>query len=176
MDKPMCWIAQRASLRFVHGLPRSLYFLPLCIGIHKVLRLDRSDVPEMGMSRPRDDICNDLYPFHRFVFAVGVMLAYHLYGIAWGETSVEGQDHEEYRRKAKERNEHFVNSYDLGKMKNLEFFFNIDESGYGLMTLFIPLRLNPYTDGFSWARREGYDGHHGVRQGEELTDEDEDGV
>lgn len=38
-------------------------------------------------------------------FAVGVMLAYHLYGICWGETSVEGQDHEEYRRKAKERNE-----------------------------------------------------------------------
>ena len=38
-------------------------------------------------------------------FAVGVMLAYHLYGIAWGETSVEGQDHDEYRRKAKERNE-----------------------------------------------------------------------
>jgi palmitoyltransferase len=63
-------------------------------------------------------------------FAVGVMLAYHLYGISWGETSVEGQDHEEYRRKAKERNEvrifnqqlasysisfqQFVNSYDLG--------------------------------------------------------------
>lgn len=63
-------------------------------------------------------------------FAVGVMLAYHLYGICWGETSVEGQDHEEYRRKAKERNEvrpfnqqlasystslqQFVNSYDLG--------------------------------------------------------------
>ena len=63
-------------------------------------------------------------------FAVGVMLAYHLYGISWGETSVEGQDHEEYRMKAKNRNEvrifkqqlssysiyfqQFVNSYDLG--------------------------------------------------------------
>jgi hypothetical protein len=37
--------------------------------------------------------------------AVGVMLAYHLWSIASGESSVEAQDHEEYRRKAKERGE-----------------------------------------------------------------------
>jgi len=43
----------------------------------------------------------------------------------------------------------------------------------GIITLFVPLRVNPYTDGFSWARREGYEKHHGIRQGEELTDEEE---
>ncbi|KAF8150156.1 DHHC palmitoyltransferase-domain-containing protein [Crassisporium funariophilum] len=107
-------------------------------------------------------------------FAVGVMLSYHSYGIVYGETSVEGQDHDEYRRKAKQRNEVFVNSYDLGKRKNIEFFFNIGEGGYSLYTLLLPLRINPYTDGFSWARRDGYERHHGLRQGEELTDDDDD--
>ena len=38
-------------------------------------------------------------------FAVSVMLVFHLYGIVYGETSVEVQDHEVYRRQAKERNE-----------------------------------------------------------------------
>ena len=38
-------------------------------------------------------------------FAVSVMLTFHLYGIVNGETSVEVQDHEVYRRHAKERNE-----------------------------------------------------------------------
>ncbi|KAJ3493710.1 hypothetical protein NLJ89_g10956 [Agrocybe chaxingu] len=109
-------------------------------------------------------------------FAVGVMLSYHIYGIIWGETSVESQDHDEYRKKAKARNEDFVNSYDLGKLKNLQFFFNIGEGGYSIATLFFPLRLMPYTDGFSWARREGHDRHQGLRQGEELTDEEDDGV
>lgn len=33
------------------------------------------------------------------------MLAYHLWGIAHGETSVEGQDHDIYRKVAKERGE-----------------------------------------------------------------------
>ncbi|KAF9479632.1 zf-DHHC-domain-containing protein [Pholiota conissans] len=110
-------------------------------------------------------------------FAVGVMLGYHLYNISWGETSVEAQDHEEYRRKAKIRNESFVNSYDLGKRKNLLFFFNIGEGGYSIITLFIPFRINPYTDGYSWARQEGLERHQGMRQGEELTDdENEDDV
>lgn len=43
-----------------------------------------------------------------------------------------------------------------------------------LYTLIFPLRINPYTDGRSWARRDGYDRHEGVRRGEELTDEDDD--
>jgi hypothetical protein len=37
--------------------------------------------------------------------AVGIMLSYHLWGIACGETSVESQDHNIYRRRAKARGE-----------------------------------------------------------------------
>jgi len=107
-------------------------------------------------------------------FAVSVLLIYQLYGITYGETSVEAQDHEVYRRQAKRRNEEFVNSYDCGKWKNLQLFFNIGDRGYSKLTLFLPFRLNPYTDGFSWARKDGYENHHGVRIGEELTDEDDD--
>jgi len=51
-------------------------------------------------------------------FAVGVMLAYHLYGISWGETSVEGQDHEEYRMKAKNRNEVRIFKQTVGLILN----------------------------------------------------------
>lgn len=38
-------------------------------------------------------------------FAVGIMFAYHLWTIASGETSVESQDHDVYRRVAKSRDE-----------------------------------------------------------------------
>jgi len=105
--------------------------------------------------------------------SVGIMLAYHLWTIASGETSVEAQDHEIYRKVAKSRGEEFINSYDVGKLKNLRLFFNVGENGYSMYTLLLPLRIMPYTDGRSWARREGHDRHHGIRQGEELTDEDE---
>jgi len=106
--------------------------------------------------------------------AVAIMLLWHLWSVCKGETSVEGQDHEVYRDVAKQRGDTFVNSYDLGKLKNLELFFNIGEGGYPLYTLILPLRIHPYTDGRAWARREGFDRHLGVRQGEELTDEEED--
>jgi palmitoyltransferase len=41
-------------------------------------------------------------------------------------------------------------------------------------TVLLPLRIVPYTDGRSWARRPGYITHQGIRQGEELTDEEAD--
>ncbi|EGN98748.1 hypothetical protein SERLA73DRAFT_181375 [Serpula lacrymans var. lacrymans S7.3] len=106
--------------------------------------------------------------------AVGIMLSWHLLGVAAAETSVESQDHDVYRKIAKSRNDTFVNSYDLGKRKNLELFFNIGPTGYPWYTLILPLRIMPYTDGRSWARREGFERHRGVREGEELTDEDDD--
>ncbi|KAJ7794842.1 zf-DHHC-domain-containing protein [Mycena olivaceomarginata] len=107
--------------------------------------------------------------------AVGIMCGFHLWTVAHGETTVESQDHDTYRRMAKARNETFINSYDLGKRRNLELFFNVGENGYPLYTLFVPLRINPYTDGRAWARREGYNAHRGVREGEELTDDDDEG-
>ncbi|KAJ7198275.1 DHHC palmitoyltransferase-domain-containing protein, partial [Mycena pura] len=107
--------------------------------------------------------------------AVGIMCGFHLWTIAHGETTVESQDHDAYRKIAKSRNETFVNSYDLGKRRNLKLFFNVGENGFPLYTLFIPFRINPYTDGRFWARCEGHEYHRGVRLGEELTDEDDDG-
>ena len=44
-------------------------------------------------------------------FAVGVMLTYHLYEIAYGETGMEAQDNEVYRRQAKDRNEVYDSLY-----------------------------------------------------------------
>ncbi|KAJ6582862.1 DHHC palmitoyltransferase-domain-containing protein [Mycena vulgaris] len=108
--------------------------------------------------------------------AVGIMCSFHLWGVANGETTVEGHDFEVYRRVAKSRGETFVNSYDLGKRKNLELFFNVGAGGYPFYTLLLPLRVRPYTDGRAWARRAGCeaDGHGGVRRGEELTDDEGD--
>ncbi|EIW57164.1 zf-DHHC-domain-containing protein [Trametes versicolor FP-101664 SS1] len=105
--------------------------------------------------------------------AVSAMAGWHLYMVASGETSVETQDHEQYRKIAGQRGETFINSYDLGWRKNLELFFNVGPSGYPLYTLLVPLRIEPYTDGRAWARRAGFEQHLGVRPGEELTDEEE---
>ena len=79
------------------------------------------------------------------------MASYHLYMVANGETSVESQDHEQYRRVARDRGEvrsslvepflrqqltshhilvqSFVNSYDLGYRRNLKLFFNVGPDG-----------------------------------------------
>ncbi|KAF7288911.1 Palmitoyltransferase [Mycena indigotica] len=114
--------------------------------------------------------------------AVGIMLAFHLRTIANGETTVEGQDNEVYRKVAEQRAEAFVNSYDLGSgLRNIALFFNVaigkhspSPAPYPLYSLLLPMRVHPYTDGWSWARREGYEqGHAGIKRGEELTDEEE---
>ncbi|THG98152.1 hypothetical protein EW145_g7477 [Phellinidium pouzarii] len=107
-------------------------------------------------------------------FAVGVMLLWHVWSICVAETSVENHDHDVYRRFAKERGQTFENSFDLGKLKNLELFFNLGEGGYSYTSLLLPLRVMPYTDGRTWARRLGYATHRGVQPGEELTDDDDD--
>ncbi|KAI0320521.1 zf-DHHC-domain-containing protein [Amylostereum chailletii] len=105
--------------------------------------------------------------------AVSVMLGWHLWSIAIGETSVESHDHDVYRSVARGRGESFINSYDLGKRKNLALFFNIGKGRYPWYTLILPLRIPPYTDGRAWARRPGLERHPGVRAGEELTDDEE---
>ncbi|THU93695.1 hypothetical protein K435DRAFT_669739, partial [Dendrothele bispora CBS 962.96] len=96
-------------------------------------------------------------------FAVGIMFIVALWSVMKDETSVEAQDHRIYEKVALKA---FINSYDLGKMQNLKLFFNIWEGGYPIYTLFILFRILPYTDGRSWARREGFERHRGVRRGE----------
>ena len=49
-----------------------------------------------------------------------------------------------------------------------------DTTSSPIYTLFFPFRIDPYTDGRSWARKKGFEHHRGVRLGEELTDDDED--
>jgi len=61
--------------------------------------------------------------------AVGIMMSYHMWGVCKAETSVDSHDHSVYRKVAKERGGAFENSYDLGKLKNLEVFFNIGRDG-----------------------------------------------
>ncbi|THV00088.1 hypothetical protein K435DRAFT_935672 [Dendrothele bispora CBS 962.96] len=62
-------------------------------------------------------------------FAVGIMLIVTLWSVMKGETSVEAQVHEIYRKVALSRGEAFINSYHLGKTHNLKLFFNIGEGG-----------------------------------------------
>lgn len=105
--------------------------------------------------------------------AVGIMMSFHVWGVGKAETSVDSHDHGIYRKMAKDRGEVFENSYDLGKLKNLEVFFNVGPNGYPLYTLILPLRVLPYTDGRSWPRKPGFTGHMGVGPGDALTDEEE---
>ena len=78
--------------------------------------------------------------------AVTAMAGWHIFMIACGETSVESQDHEHYRKIARQRGEvslsrpttrritdegfqTFINSYDMGYIKNLQLFFNVGPDG-----------------------------------------------
>jgi len=105
--------------------------------------------------------------------AVGVTLIWHLLCIARGETTVESHDHDIYRKAAQSRGEIFTNSYDVGRRRNLVLFFNIGPTGYPWWTLLLPLKTNPYTDGWSWVRRPGLERHSGVKEGDEITDEED---
>ncbi|OJT09976.1 hypothetical protein TRAPUB_13539 [Trametes pubescens] len=84
--------------------------------------------------------------------AVSAMAGWHLYMVASGETSVETQDHEQYRKIASQRGEL---AKELGAVLQCRS------------------KWIPYTDGRAWARRAGFEQHLGVRPGEELTDEEE---
>lgn len=107
-------------------------------------------------------------------FAVSIMLFWHLYLVSSAESTVENYDFARYREVAKTRGTEFVNSYDLGRMKNLTLFFNLGPSGYPLYTLLLPLRCAPCSDGVSWTRRPGYTKHSGIGEGDEMTDVEDD--
>lgn len=191
-----CRICNKCVLKFDHHCP----WINQCVGIHNerhfvlfmaYLVLSTFLFSVLGLPRVFDALGMTFVPWTHAIpafcflmsymlsivlcLAVFIMLLWHIWGIAKGETSVEAQDHEIYRKIAKDRGEAFVNSYDLGKRKNLALFFNVGRHRYPPYTLILPFRIMPYSDGFSWARRDGLQRHHGVREGEELTDEfDED--
>lgn len=107
-------------------------------------------------------------------FAVFVLACWHLTLVSWGETSVEHQDNVYYRQRAKETTRPFRNCYDLGWSRNLKVFFNVGSGmKYTYFTLLLPIRVEPYSDGWHWAKRAGLRGRHlGVEANEELTDDD----
>ncbi|KAF8831607.1 hypothetical protein HHX47_DHR1000451 [Lentinula edodes] len=79
-------------------------------------------------------------------------------GVRWStELNVTKAELTKCRKCGQQKPEAFVNSYDLGPF----------------YTLIFPFRILPYTDGRSWARREGLSRHRGIRMGEELTDEED---
>ena len=106
--------------------------------------------------------------------AVFILAVWHLHLISKGETSVESQDNSHYRKMAKERNDRFVNVYDMGFTRNLQIFFNVGRGlKYNYYTLLLPLRIEPYSDGWHWAKSPGLLGHHmGIQKGEEFTDDE----
>ncbi|PKI83554.1 protein S-acyltransferase [Malassezia vespertilionis] len=106
---------------------------------------------------------------------VFILASWHVWLVAHGQTSVESQDNAQYRKIAKERNETFANVYDLGRIRNLQLFFNV---GPGMMykyyTLFLPMHVRPYSDGWHWAKHAGMHGRHtGIKVEEEFTDDED---
>jgi len=107
--------------------------------------------------------------------AVTAMISWHLWLISQGQTSVENHDASHYRKMASSRGEKFVNAYSLGAKRNFALFFNITPTGHPWWVYLTPLRTLPYTDGHAWIRRPGYEnGHGGIRDEEELTDQEDD--
>ena len=109
-------------------------------------------------------------------FAVFILAVWHLYLVASGETSVESQDNAHYRSMAKERKERFINVYDMGWVRNLQIFFNTGRGlDYGFYTLLLPQRIEPYSDGWHFAKNPRLSGCHSViSREEEFTDDEDD--
>ncbi|KAJ7472632.1 DHHC palmitoyltransferase-domain-containing protein [Mycena latifolia] len=118
--------AQRAALRALHGVVLACASLVATGVPHALVALGAGDFYEVPLP-----IAFVLIYILAAVMAlaVGIMCAFHLWGAAHDETTVEGHGFEVYRRVARGRGEVFVNSYDLGKRRNLELFFNVGEGG-----------------------------------------------
>ncbi|CAD6909088.1 unnamed protein product [Tilletia laevis] len=107
-------------------------------------------------------------------FAVATMLLWHMFMVGKGETTVESHDNGYYRKLARRRGQRFMNVYDVGFMRNLLLFFSLGPgSPHSFITIFLPLRIPPYSDGWHYAKRRGLGGRHaGIVPVEELTDDE----
>ena len=93
--------------------------------------------------------------------AVFILALWHLYLAARNETSVESQDHSHYQKTAKERDAVFQSVYDLGWIRNLQIFFNVGPGmAASYYTLLLPVHVEPYSDGWHWAKCAGFGGQH----------------
>ncbi|KAL9938603.1 hypothetical protein V8E36_002322 [Tilletia maclaganii] len=107
-------------------------------------------------------------------FAVFIMMVWQLVMVGRGETTVESHDNGYYRKLAKRRGQQFVNVYDVGFFRNIQLFFSLGPgSPHSFITVFLPLRIPPYSNGWHWAKRRGLGGRHaGIVPVEELTDDE----
>lgn len=104
---------------------------------------------------------------------IGIMFGWQLMLIAKGETTVESSDNEYYRQLFSRRGQKYVNPFDLGVRGNLKEFFNTGRVGrWGWYTVFIPLKIPPASDGWSWPKRPGWE-NQVLPLAEELTDEED---
>ncbi|KAK4050921.1 hypothetical protein OIO90_004897 [Microbotryomycetes sp. JL221] len=105
-------------------------------------------------------------------FAVAIMAVYQLWLIACGETTVEAHDNEWYRKTAEIRGTRFLNPYDLGKLKNVQYFFNLEPVGqHHWVTVLLPVSVPAASDGWQWAKRSDWQ-QYSMRLQDELTDEE----
>ncbi|KAK1927884.1 DHHC palmitoyltransferase-domain-containing protein [Papiliotrema laurentii] len=93
-------------------------------------------------------------------FAVPILCAWHIYMITRNETSIESHDNAYLESRAKADGLIYLNPYDLGRRRNLNFFFNIGPDGYSKWTLLFPLVVPPASNGWSYPRRSMPSDHH----------------
>jgi palmitoyltransferase len=107
-------------------------------------------------------------------FALAVMSAWQLLIVGWGETSVENSDNTHYRELCKRKGLPFSNVYDIGFVHNILLFFNVGPySSNSYLSILAPWRVEPYSDGWHYAKKMGMSGRHeGVDPNEELTDDE----
>ncbi|KIL64061.1 hypothetical protein M378DRAFT_78934 [Amanita muscaria Koide BX008] len=199
-DKPErthhCRICKRCILKYDHHCPPS--GINQCVGLYNerhfvlfMIYFVLSTACFSGFGYQHFFLALGIYPYDWSYFlppwvfvlvyllssilclAVAIMLSFHLWGIALAETSVESHDFPAYRAKAKSRGTTFVNCYDLGKRQNLQLFFNVGPLGHSYLTLVLPLRISPYTNGRAWAKRHGLSRHQGIDASDEFTDDEE---
>ncbi|GAA98764.1 uncharacterized protein L969DRAFT_49717 [Mixia osmundae IAM 14324] len=103
--------------------------------------------------------------------ALIVMSLWQLWLVMRGETSVEASDNEWYHQRAKETGTIYYNVYDLGRVHNLQEFFNVPSSQgrYPYWTVLLPIAVPPATDGRNFKKRAGW---RDITVDEELTDEE----
>jgi len=82
--------------------------------------------------------------------AVGFMLAWHLYLVVSGQTTIEFYFNRFRQRQAKLRGEHWENEYDLGYWKNFQMFFG---TGRYWFSWLLPSAKPPPGDGVTWLTR-----------------------